>query len=168
MQDSPYFVAFGIASVWVLACLWSSFVCGWRALTSRFAATSKPSGQTLTSRPFVDTVCWRLASRDPFVRMTAADDALYLAMLPLWRPFHPPLRIPWDEIQMENDGSFGSGSVRLMLGKEEVIPLILSRSTVRRLDIIERVPNKRQIDELNFDTLSEGFVESMNERFKLK
>jgi len=169
MQDHPYVVPFVVACVWILSCLWSSVAYGWWALTSRFVATSKPSGQTQSSRPFLDMVYWRLASRDPFVRITAANDALYIAMLPLLRPFHPSLRVPWDEIQMENGGGYlGSGSVLLILGKVEMIPLTLSRGTAQRLGIIERVPNIRQIDEPNFDNLSEGFIESMNERFKFK
>ena len=149
--------------LWVFNSLVSSLVTGWMSLVRRFRATMAPDGEKRTSSYLVDQVVWRLASRDPFVHLTAANDALYLRQFVLFRLFHPPLRIPWSEIEFEHT-MFGD-EVRLTLGNEEKIPLTVRASLAQKL----RLPlGEWKQTESGFDTLSADFIESMNKKFKYK
>ena len=55
------------------------------------------------------------------VRVTAASDALYLSVVFLFRIGHPPLRIPWNEINFGRTKFFLRTYVVLTLGNEEMI-----------------------------------------------
>jgi hypothetical protein len=70
--------------------------------------------------------------------MTAAQDALYLSVLFLFRAGHPPLRIPWSEIRFGETTFFWKTYIELTLGNEEQIPMRISRRMARKFGIPER------------------------------
>jgi len=74
------------------------------------------------------------------VRVTAASDALYLSVVFLFRIGHPPLRIPWNEINFGRTKFFLRTYVVLTLGNEEMIPMRISQRMARNLGILDRVP----------------------------
>jgi hypothetical protein len=147
-----------LAILWVLTSLLHSVVTGWMSLAKRFRASTIPRGEKRTSTYIIDQVVWRLASRDPFARLTATSDALYLSQFVLFRLFHPPLRIPWIEIQGER-ALFGE-EFRLLLGNSERVPLNLRARTALKLGMVETT------DQSGFEKLSDEFVEKMRNRFK--
>jgi hypothetical protein len=73
--------------------------------------------------------------------MTSAEDALYLSILFLFRIGHPPLCIPWKEIQMRRTKFLWFRFVILTLGEQERIPMRISERMARKLGILERLPN---------------------------
>jgi len=74
--------------------------------------------------------------------MTAAEEGLYLSVLLLFRVGHPPLCIPWKEIQISRTKHFWSRFVVLMLGNSERIPMRISERMARNLGILNRLPNQ--------------------------
>ena len=74
------------------------------------------------------------------IRMTAADDALFLSVLFLFRVGHPPLRIPWKEIEISQTRRFFRNYVVLTLGEQQRIPMRISLRMARNLGILERLP----------------------------
>ena len=74
------------------------------------------------------------------IRLTAAEDALYLSILFFFRVGHPPLRIPWNEIQFGRAKFLWLKFVVLTLGNEENIPMRISERMARKLGILERLP----------------------------
>jgi hypothetical protein len=76
------------------------------------------------------------------IRMIAAEDALYLSVLFLFRVGHPPLCIPWDEIQFGRTRFLFRRYVVLTLGKTERIPMRISERMARNLGILNRLPNQ--------------------------
>ena len=140
---------------------------GWTRLSYRFRSSSKPFGNVRTAHSLLDTVRWRFSSRDPFVRIASADDGLYLSRVFFMRPFHPPLRVPWDEVWCSPvSGSGGGAYVDLKLGKDEQIPLTILERMARKLDLPNRVPTENSLPPgPNFDDLSDAFVESMAKKY---
>lgn len=148
----------------------NSYVTGWRTLSQRFRSSSKPLGDVRSAHSILDMVCWRFSSRDPFVRIASADDGLYLSVVFFMRPFHPPLRIPWNEVWCSPVIGSGSGTyVDLKLGKEEQIPLTILAGMARKLDLSNRVPPENSLPPApNLDDLSDSFVESEAKKYHEK
>jgi hypothetical protein len=71
------------------------------------------------------------------IRLTAAQDALYLSVLFVFRIAHPPLRIPWKEIKIAKTESY----LDFTLGNEEKIPMRISERMAHNLGILERLPS---------------------------
>jgi hypothetical protein len=74
------------------------------------------------------------------IRLTAATDALYVSVLFPFRIGHPPLRIPWDEIQFGRTKFFFRSYIVLTLGNQEKIPMRISLRMARNLGILDRCP----------------------------
>jgi hypothetical protein len=129
------------AAIWCLSSYAVSWFSGWHALISSFRATSEPYGDVLTAGPFFYTVYFRWwCHYGSAIRMTAADDALYLSVIFLIRIGHPTLRIPWDEIKFSRDSwLFMKSCVRVTIGREEQIPMYISDRMARNLGILNRL-----------------------------
>jgi hypothetical protein len=114
---------------------------GWFSLGRRFKKQSDPYGDTKTAGPFFYTVYMRWWSKySSAIRLTAAGDALYISILFPLRIGHPPLRIPWDEIQFARTKFFLRTYLMLTLGNEEKIPMSISLRMARNLGILDRCP----------------------------
>ena len=78
---------------------------------------SDPYGETRTAGPFFYAVYMRFWGHySSVIRLTAAADALYASVLFPFRPGHPPLRIPWNEIQIGKTKFLWRSYVLLTLG----------------------------------------------------
>jgi hypothetical protein len=133
-------VLFFIVS-WCFLCLLISFVTGWYALTQRFRSQSEPLGETRTAGPFFYSIYMRAWSHyGSVIRLTAADDALYLSVLKVFRIGHPSLRVPWDEIKLTRTRRFFIIYIQFTLGNQEKIPMRISQRMARNLGILDRVP----------------------------
>ena len=120
-----------------------SFLGGWFSLSRRFRAQSEPYGQTQSAGPFLYAVKMRFRTNySNVIRMTAADDGLYLSVLFLMRVGHPPLCIPWKEIEMRRTKFLWLRFVVLTLGEKERIPMRISERMARKLGILNRLPDK--------------------------
>ena len=134
------FLAVGSAFMCFI-CFLISFISGWYKLSERFRAQSEPYGQTRSVGPFFYTVYMRFWGHySSIIRMTAADDALYLSVFFPFRIGHPPLCIPWKEIQLGRTKFMWRRYVVLTLGNQERIPMRISERMARNLGILERIP----------------------------
>ncbi len=125
--------------VWALASLIISSISGWSMLAGRFRSCQQPSGDTRTAGPLFYVIYLRLWTHySSVVRITAANDALYLSVLFLFRIGHPPLRIPWNEIRFSTTTYFLRRYMVLTLGTDEQIPLRISQRMARNLGLTER------------------------------
>jgi hypothetical protein len=130
-----------MVSGFCIASFLSSVISGWHKLSRRFRAQSEPYGDAKSVGPFPYTVYTRYWSHySSIIRMTAAEDALYLSVLFFLRIGHPPLCIPWKEIQFCRMKFFWREHVVLTLGEQERIPMRISERMARNLGIIERLP----------------------------
>jgi hypothetical protein len=144
-QLPPYFLLI-VPTVMVGILCFISFLSGvlsgWQKLSQRFRAQSEPCGETKSAGPFPYTVYTRYWSHyNSMIRMTAAEDALYLSMIFVFRIGHPPLRIPWSEIEFGRTKFLWRSYVVLTLGEQERIPMRISERMASKLGILERVPS---------------------------
>jgi hypothetical protein len=127
--------------VWCGTCYLNSLIIGWSRMAERFASNAGPVGEMRSANAFPYTVYWRgWAHYSWIVRLTAASDGLYLSVIAPFRPGHPPLRIPWNEIVFGRARFLFRSYVELRLGNEEKIPLRISERMAGKLGILERVP----------------------------
>lgn len=139
--DAMVFVFVFVVCFFCLTSYLSSLFTGWHKLSKRFAAQSEPYGVTKSAGPFFYTIYTRYWSHySSCIRITAAEDALYFSVFLLLRVGHPPLRIPWDEIQFGRARHFGRQYVILTLGSQELIPMRISESMASKLEILDRLP----------------------------
>jgi hypothetical protein len=119
----------------------SSILSGWHKLSERFCAQSEPYGATKSAGPFFYTIYMRFWGRySSMVHMTAAEDGLYLSVIFLLRIGHPPLCIPWREIQFSRTKHFWRSYVVLTLGERERIPMRIPEQMAGKLGIMDRLP----------------------------
>ncbi len=148
MQDSlnqflkmPYGFAIFFVALWCFVCFSISILGGWFSLSGRFRALAEPCGDIKTAGPFFYGVKMRFRiNYSSVIRLAAAEDALYLSVLFLYRVGHPPLRIPWTEIKMAGTKFLWWRYVLLTLGNEEKIPMRISERMARKLGILDRLP----------------------------
>ena len=137
---TPLGFAVFLAVLWCSICFLVSFISGWHALSARFRKQSEPYGATKRAGPFFYTVYMRFWSHySSVIRITAAADGLYLSVLSLYRIGHPPLRVPWEEIQLGRTKRLWRTYIVLTLGNEERIPMRISERMARNLGILDRV-----------------------------
>lgn len=129
-----------IVGIFCAAGFLSSLLTGWRALSRHFRAESEPYGVTKSAGPFPYTVYMRYWSHyGCCIRMTVAEDGLYLSMIFLLRIGHPPLRIPWNEVQISRTKYFWQRFILLTLGNQERIPMRISERMANKLGLLERL-----------------------------
>jgi len=135
-----FFPAF-IVLLWAFIGYAVSCIGGWHSLSIRFKAQSEPYGETRTAGLLFYTVRMRFRVKyNNVIRLTAAEDALYFSVLFLFRAGHPPLRIPWNEIQMRKAKFLCFRFVDLTLGNQERIPMRITERMARNLGLLDRLP----------------------------
>ena len=104
---------------------------GWAVLSRRFRATTSPPRQTWS----LQTARMRWGTHYGNCLTVGADPAgLYLAPLFLYRIGHPPLLLPWQEVSVRRRGKvLFTPYVQLQLGREEQIPLTISKRLADRI-----------------------------------
>jgi hypothetical protein len=139
------FVAAGFAFL-ALICFLNSLLSGWHLLASRFCAQSEPYDQTLSAGPYFYTVYMRFWTHySNIITLIAVEDALYLSVMFSFRVGHPPLRIPWNEIEFSQTRRFWWRYAVLTLGEEEKIPMRISMRLARKLGILDRFPKESRL-----------------------
>jgi hypothetical protein len=109
-----------------------SQISGWSRLAQRFSATEPFSGEI-----------WRgQSARFRFycgynncLTVGATQEALYLSVMIPFRIFHPPLLIPWQEIEAEKGKAFFGlyDTVIFRIGTEERITMRIQSKLANRL-----------------------------------
>jgi len=114
---------------------------GWYALSKRFRAQSKFLGQLKSTRPYFNVCMKNWDDYSGIIRIAAEEDSLYLSVVFPYRIGHPPLRIPWTEIQFGKTKFLWRRYVVLTLGDQEHIPMRISERMARKLGILDRLPS---------------------------
>ena len=149
MQDSlnrfvntplGFFVFF--ITLWCFVCFLISLLTGWFILSRRFKKQSEPYGETRSAGPFGYGVRMRFRTNyGNVIRLTSTADALYLSVFFPFRAGHPPLCVPWKEIQLGRTKFLWLRYVVLTLGNQERIPMRISERMADKLGILDRLPS---------------------------
>ena len=144
---APVLLVLGIAGFWIAVCFIISVASGWFALSQQFTRQSEPCGEIRTVGPLFFTVYMRFWGHySSVIRATATRDGLYLSVLFPFRAGHPPLAIPWEEIELGTATFFWRKYVQLTLGKEERIPFRISKRMAIKLGIAEGIPKRAAVN----------------------
>lgn len=129
-----------IPPIWIFCLMAAASLSGWSELAARFPRNSEPLGRVCASGSWFNLVYMRFWGKySGAVNFEAAEDALYLTAIPLFRLFHPPLRIPWNEIQIIRTTYMLKEFLVLRLGSREQIPLRISSGLGWNLDLYKRL-----------------------------
>jgi hypothetical protein len=129
---NPSSILLLLAFYFVLILLVISRISGWARLSERFGATE----------PFLGEIWnWQSArfrgwcNYNNSLKVGANLDGLYIAPMFTLRLFHPPLLIPWREIEVETGKLFFGyyDTVRFRLGTEERVTMRIYGKLVNRV-----------------------------------
>ena len=122
-------VAYGLSlflTVSRIASWWS----GWAVLARRFRLRSKFIGSRWHFQS--GQMRW-LCGYNHCLTVGGNSEGLYLSTSRLFRPFHPPLFIPWTEISFVRKRAFFQAGVRYELGREAPMPLWVRERLAERV-----------------------------------
>ena len=130
--NRPWLFFFLFIAQWALVSYIISLLSGWTELSRRFRdASAYHSYQWLFQSVRMRTI---FGSYSNCVNLGADETGLYMAVFRPFRFSHPPLFIPWSEIQV---AAYNQGllfrSRKLFLGRQELIPLLVSSSLAEKL-----------------------------------
>jgi hypothetical protein len=129
---NPIFFVLYFIVLWTLVSYVIGQLSGWVSLSRRF----RDRGTFYSYQwPFQSVRMRTLWGTYSNCANFGADEAgLYMAVFPIFRIGHPPLFIPWAEIQVVS-GNLGLifKKRKLLLGRHELIPLVVSVSLAEKL-----------------------------------
>jgi hypothetical protein len=111
MTAKPLGIVLGLGFVVSFLVLWTfilwiiSRVSGWHRLAQQYGDTSLFSGEIV--RFGSARIGW--ANYNGALNVGANDMGVYLAPMAIFRPFHPPLFIPWSAVESQPFQGFPSG-----------------------------------------------------------
>lgn len=131
-QNFPTYVFYlagaGFIVLWCLNCLFSSSLSGWRRLAQHFRARAEYLGETISTVRYPFSVCFRYwTDYSSILHIAADEDGLHLSAMFPFRPGHPPLLIPWREVEEQSVDGVWRSYVVLILGRTEQIPMRISK-----------------------------------------
>ena len=130
--NSPLRFVAGFLCVWIAACSAISLLGGWWALARRYA--SRP-GELRKRWRFQSAMMRWMTGYGGCLHVGVTDRGLALSVLALFRPGHPPLSIPWEDIRVERHETRLSGKrVRLRFAKVPDVPLIIREALAREIN----------------------------------
>jgi hypothetical protein len=112
----PLWFVFG----WLLVMFVLSYIGGWSTLAKRYRVRSEYAGPRWPRQS--GKMRWG-ANYSGCLTLGASPEGLYLAMMWLFSFRHPPLLIPWQQIEVTREKVWWWEFVRFRLGREEGIPL---------------------------------------------
>lgn len=143
---SPYWLILPFAffvAVWCVGLYINGVSSGWHRLSRRFRAPSKFNGQMKSTRPFFNVCMKNWVDYSGIIRIAVEEDALHLSVVFAYHIGHPPLSIPWNEIEFSDAKLLWRRYVVLSLGEQERIPMRISERMANKLGILDRLPESR-------------------------
>jgi hypothetical protein len=121
----------GFVTLWLVVTAMVSFIGGWTRLASEFRA--EPN--TTPSRVRLGRAQMRFGTGyGNVIGLDCQTLGLSLSVLAIFRFRHPPLLIPWDQIESRQYDSFWIfPTTTLLLGRDAKIPLTFYRREAREL-----------------------------------
>jgi hypothetical protein len=119
-----------LVALWCVVTAAISHVGGWAILARQYRYSSEFMGEKWRMQS--GRMRW-LMSYNNCLTLGGNETGLYLSVLSLFRFQHPPLLIPWPEISVSRQRRFFFNYVRLTLGREVKIPLLLRPTIAERL-----------------------------------
>jgi hypothetical protein len=121
-----------VISWWVIIAYWIALLGGWRLLAKRFRAQSEFTGE----KWHMQSARMRLLSNyNGALTVGAGTTGLFIVPMILFRAWHPPLFVPWNEISVSRTTQlFFFKFVTLRLGRQEEIPFRIRAALAAKIE----------------------------------
>lgn len=121
----------GFIAIWLLACALIALIGGWTRLAEDF----RSEGHACPPRVLLGGAYMRFITHySNVIRISGGSDGLALSVLLPFGFCHPPLLIPWDQIEAQEFKSLGIfPAMKLLLGRDAHIPLTFYSSAAREV-----------------------------------
>jgi hypothetical protein len=129
-QHFPVLFPVFLIALWCVVTAVVSQVGGWAILARQYRGSSEFMGEKWRMQSA--QMRWRM-SYNHCLTLGGSETGLYLSIMSPFRFRHPPLLIPWAEISVSRRHRFFLNYVRLSLGHEAGIPLLLRPTIAERL-----------------------------------
>ena len=120
----------GFAAFWFLIVFLISAIGGWRALAQRYRSDMPFTGHTWHMR---SGRMGGIARYSGVLTVGVNPAGLYLAVMPLFRPGHPPLLIPWPDVSVTSERRFGGTFIVFTFRQAPMASLQLQESFGRQV-----------------------------------
>jgi hypothetical protein len=133
MNGFPVIILVGIpfffAGVWLLMMRILSFASGWTQLAERFQHAGEFRGEVHHSQ----SARMRGVNFNGVLEIGVGGEGLFLVPMRLFRPFHKPLLIPWEEMHAEPFRRFLSRGYTISFHSFPGLPFEVSGGTFEKL-----------------------------------
>lgn len=129
-QHPVLFAIIDVLSIYLVVSFTLSWWSGWALLATKFPARRQFDGPRRWGQS--GKMRW-LCNYSNCLITGANSEGLYLATIPFFRLFHPPLFIPWREIRVTDSSSIVFHSVHLELGTQLSLPISISGTAADEL-----------------------------------
>lgn len=119
----------GFVGIWCLVLGIISRVSGWSTLAQHYRFSGKFEGQLKRFQ----SAKIKFAGFNNCLNIGISDDGFYLAPMVLFRIFHPPLLIPWGDIQTKRVKKFLVNAYELTFSAAPNVPVLLSERTFNQI-----------------------------------
>jgi hypothetical protein len=128
-QFIPCLFPFFFVGMWVFVTYLVALIGGWKRLAAHYQSNSDFLGQQWSFSS------GRLGVSNYSAALTvgANSSGLYLAVLLPWRPGHPPLFIPWQEINTSTSKSLWGAYVNFTFSRAPDVTLRLRKNLAEKL-----------------------------------
>ncbi len=121
-----------VVAVWMMVPTLIASIGGWTALAARFRCRAPLNGVRWKWQS--GQMRWIIGYNN-CLTVGCNGEGLYLAMIPLFAFRHPPLLIPWNEIQVSRRRFLWADCVRFELGSGLDIPLLVRQELGEKLKV---------------------------------
>jgi len=131
-QAEPFLVLLIVVGIYFVIHFAMSRLSGWNRLAQRFAATGAWSGESWSWQ----TAIFRNWIQYKHCMIFGADtQSLSISMVRIFGFFHPPMRIPWSEIEVKTEKKFFGliKTAEFVLGRQERVRVRIYGKLVARL-----------------------------------
>jgi len=130
-QFPPQYMVLLVISLWILVCILVSAIGGWRELAKDYRADFPFEGKKFRMKS--GRMRWG-TNYTACINFGANKMGLYLSMALFLRIGHPPLFIPWPDVEREETKQYQLiKTVRLKFPKHPNIPLFISKRLAERI-----------------------------------
>lgn len=120
-----YFFPILFVAVWILVCYVTSRM-GWRSLSEEYRYTNDFTGERIG----LVSMSVNAGNYNNSVIVKYGPEGIYLKVVFLFRPYHPPIMIPWSEIRIARDKKILFFKVKELVIGEPCVALITVKERV--------------------------------------
>jgi hypothetical protein len=131
-QHIAFAVPFFVVTLWVVVAYWIALLGGWRLLAKRFSAQGDFTGAKWS----MQSARMRfLSNYNNVLTVGANTTGLFIVPMILFRAWHSPLFVPWNEISVSRTTQlFFFRFVTLRLGRQEEIPFRIRAALAAKIE----------------------------------